>query len=233
MTARKIILGLTPALLAVAVAGCENNNQMAMDPPIADDGDMGGDMGGDMASFDVTPCLTQEIPGTGVTVAEAVVPDTLTVDYRSPSGFPNGRALADPVIDVTLAVIFLDLATNGPATLAGLPLNPPENDVAFRSDFPYLAAAQGTPPASDTSGTTFTFEMSDDSAYARVDRMGMPAVSTALIPTESKVPYNDAAPEDDADGVFVDDITMVLTGLTEALADDLVGAGLTPCATSS
>lgn len=182
-------------------------------------------------SFDVQACLDQMIPGTGVTVAQAVVPDTLTLDLAAASGFPNGRKLADPVIDVTLAVIFLKLSAHGPGTLAGLPLNPPANDVPFRSNFPYLAAPQGSPPLADNSGTLFTFRSDPESSYVRVDRMGMPAVSTALIQTDRKNAYNDAAPSQDANGEFVPDVAATLTGLTNALADDLVGAGLTPCAT--
>ena len=171
------------------------------------------------------------IPGTGVTVAQAVVPDTLTLDLSATSGFPNGRKLADPVIDVTLAVIFLDLSVNGPGTLAGLPLNPPANDVSFRDTFPYLAAPQGSPPIADNSGTMFTFRSEPGSSYVRVDRMGMPAVSTALIPSDRKNAYNDASPAQDANGDFVPDLADTLTGLTNALADDLIDAGLTPCAT--
>lgn len=181
-------------------------------------------------SFNVTPCLEQMIPGTGVTVAGAVVPDTLTLSLGGASGFPNGRKLADPVIDVTLAVIFLDLATNGPGTLAGLPLNPSGNDVPFRAEFPYLAAPQGSPPLTMSGGSSFNFRTDDASAFTRVDRMGMPAVSTALIGSATKDAYNDANPSDDVDGTFVPELAAQLTGLTNALADDLVGAGLTPCA---
>jgi hypothetical protein len=181
-------------------------------------------------SFNVQPCLDQAIPGTGVTVAQAVVPDTLTLNLSAASGFPNGRRLPDPVIDVTLAVIFLNLSVNGPGTLAGVPLNPPSNDVAFRDTFPYLAPPQGSPPVADNSGTKFTFRSDPESSYVRVDRMGMPAVSTALIPSSRKNAYNDAAPAADANGDFVPDLAATLTGLTNALADDLTRAGLTPCA---
>ena len=76
-----------------------------------------------------------------------VVPDTLSIDPSAPAGFPNGRGLADPVIDVTLSVILLELTSGvcgdgacSPVTLVGL--NPPANDVEFLEDFPYLA-----PPA--------------------------------------------------------------------------------------
>ncbi|OBX19508.1 hypothetical protein A9995_07085 [Erythrobacter sp. QSSC1-22B] len=63
--------------------------------------------------------------------------------------------------------------------------------------------------------------------------MGMPAVATALIGSDQKIPYNDANPADDAAGTFVPELVEQLTGLTNALADDLVGAGLTPCAKPS
>ncbi len=181
-------------------------------------------------SFNVQRCLDQMIPGTGVTVAQAVVPDTLTLNLSAASGFPNGRRLPDPVIDVTLAVILLDLTVHSPATLAGLPLNPPANDQPFRSTFPYLAAPQGSPPLADNTGTMFTFRSDSASSYVRVDRMGMPAVSTALIGSSRKNAYNDASPADDASGTFVPDLSGSLTTLTNALADDLTRANLTPCA---
>jgi len=180
--------------------------------------------------FDVGPCLNQVIPGTGgVTVAGAVVPDTLTLNLGANAGFPNGRLLADLVIDVTLAVIFLDLSRNGAGTLAGLPLNPPRNDVAFPAGFPFLAPAQGT-QIMTSPGSGFAFRTNDANAYTRVDRMGMPAVSTVLIGSGLKNNYNDVSPANDVAGDFVPELTAQLTGLTNALADDLVGAGLTPCA---
>lgn len=186
------------------------------------------------SGLDVTSCLNQVIPGTGgTTVAQAVIPDTLTLNFGMPSGFPNGRRLPDPVIDVTLAVIFLDLDAAGqsPTTFFEVPLNPPANDVAFRSSFPYLAPPQGNPPIAGSSGAAFNFRNDTEAGYVRVDRMGMPAISTALISSDQKIPYNDADPSDDVDGDFVPELTEVLTGLTNALADDLTDLGLTPCAT--
>ena len=182
------------------------------------------------ASYDVTACLQQEV-APGLPVAGLIVPDTLTLNLAGASGFPNGRRLPDQVIDVTLAVIFLDLSVHSPTTLAQLPLNPPANDKAFRSTFPYLAGPHGSPPVSTSTSTTFDFRTDAPSAYVRVDRMGMPAVSTALIGSDTKNAYNDADPSDDVAGTFVPELVSQLTGLTNALADDLVGAGLTPCAT--
>lgn len=181
-------------------------------------------------AFDVTACLTQEV-APGVSVADLVVPDTLTLNLAAASGFPNGRQLPDPVIDVTLAVIFLDLSVHSPTTLASVPVNPPGNDVQFQPAFPYLASAQGSPPQPTSGATSFDFRTDAPSAYVRVDRMGMPAVATALIGSDRKTAYNDADPVDDANGDFVAELSEQLTGLTNALADDLVGLGLTPCAT--
>jgi hypothetical protein len=73
----------------------------------------------------------------------------------------------------------------------------------------------------------FEFDPSPPDEYTRVDRMGMPAVATALI--GSKDAYNSASPADDVDGDFVPEIVKALDGLHLALDDDLVAAGLTPC----
>ncbi len=156
-------------------------------------------------------CASQPIDGASAPpVATLIVPDTLRLDPSVDAGFPNGRRLADPVIDVTLGVLLLNTrpcaphfsclnhtdaascttagvaehcawtptgATTGvclsdiaamceahagttadacaltagceastcgsgrctAASLAGMALNPPANDVAFGTTFPYLA----------------------------------------------------------------------------------------------
>lgn len=77
------------------------------------------------------------------TVAQAgpvIIPDTIKYDPTMPTGYPNGRKLTDPVVDITLAAVLLKLGPNQPLTLfADLPLNPPKNDVDFKAEFPYLA----------------------------------------------------------------------------------------------
>ena len=99
----------------------------------------------DMADNDadgLPDCVGQEVLPGGPTVAGLVLPDTIKIDPAGAAGFPNGRLLPDPVIDVTLAVILLDMSVHGPGVLAGLPLNPATNDVgvegAFLTSFPYL-----------------------------------------------------------------------------------------------
>ncbi len=88
-------------------------------------------------------CLGQDVAA-GVHVADLVLPDTLQVNPAAAAGFPNGRKLTDPVIDVTLSVVMLELTSGtcggspcGPTTLVGT--NPSMNDVPFLTEFPYLA----------------------------------------------------------------------------------------------
>lgn len=182
------------------------------------------------ANFEVLPCLTQTaVPGR--TVADLVVPDSIQVDFSQASGFPNGRRLEDPVIDVTLAALFLDLRREPVTRFAALPLNPPGNDLPFRASFPYLSAPQGSPPIGPVATSGFDFRNDPPSAYVRVDRMGMPAVATLAISSSTKTRFNDANPIDDSNLIFLPDITETLKGLTDALSDDLAARGLLMCAT--
>ena len=93
--------------------------------------------------------LDDDLAGAGLTPASnatslaqagpVIVPDTIKYNPAQPTAYPNGRALTDPVVDITVAAALLDLSVHGLSTLADLPLNPPENDVPFKSAFPYLA----------------------------------------------------------------------------------------------
>lgn len=183
-------------------------------------------------SFNVQPCLDQAVPGTGYTVQGLLIPDTLKLDFTKKSEFPNGRQLLDPVVDIELAALFLKLSINGPGVLAAMPLDPGGNDVLTRPNtFPYFGLPQGNPPLADPTGTNFNFRTDPPSAYTRVDRMGMPAVATAVIASSVKTSYNDASPSDDETNRFLPDIRAQLSVLANALADDWQGKGLTICAT--
>jgi len=182
--------------------------------------------------FNVQRCLQQQV-APGVTVANLVVPDTLTIHLDQPAGFPNGRRLTDPVIDLTLAAILLDLTKQPVTTFVDIPLNPASNDLPFRPAFPYLAAAQGTPPRSSGEGRNYNFRTDPASAYVRVDRMGMPAVATALIRSAQKTAYNDASPSDDVNFKFLAEITADLTEFTDQIGDQLTAKGLSLCATKN
>ena len=181
------------------------------------------------ASFNVMPCLNQTVVP-GRTVANLVVPDLLRMDLTQPAGFPNGRRYTDPVIDVTLAVIFLDLRVHPATTFASIPVNPGGNDRAQPATFPFLAPPHGNPPIAASGGSNWNFRTEPTTAYTRVDRMGMPAVATALIGSASKNAYNDDSPAIDATGKWVNELVTQLTALTNALDDDFTRLGLTTCA---
>jgi hypothetical protein len=68
-----------------------------------------------------------------------IIPDTIKYDPADAVAYPNGRALTDQVVDITIAAALLDLGTHPLSFFADLPLNPTQNDVPFKSDFPYLA----------------------------------------------------------------------------------------------
>ena len=216
---------VTPVLLAAALvlSGCGGGGGSS--PPPAP-----SQISAAQAThFDVLPCL-QQVAAPGATVANLVVPDTLKLDLKRPSGFPNGRRLTDPVIDITLAFLFVDLSKTSSMALANLPLNPSANDLPFRADFPYLAPPQGNPPGLTPGGANFVFRNSPVSSYVRVDRMGMPAVATALISTSTKTQYNDDSPSDDASTKYVGEITNTLTALTDELEHDVLKLGVPLCA---
>lgn len=77
------------------------------------------------------------------------------------------------------------------------------------------------------SSEAFDFRTDDPSAYNRIDRSGMPAISTALIASSDS--YNQSDPVDDIAGTFVPEILNSLTALHGALDTQLTGLGLTPC----
>ena len=98
-----------------------------------------------LQALTLTPC-TVVGDGTGSCAEFAVpliLPDTIKINTNVASGFPNGRNLSAPVIDVTLAVALLDLTgdtpPHTPTDLVGV-LNPAANDKEFIATFPYLAS---------------------------------------------------------------------------------------------
>jgi hypothetical protein len=182
------------------------------------------------AALNVQGCLDQVVTDTPRrTVANLFVPDTIKLDMSRPAGFPNGRRLTDSVIDTELAWLFIDVQRHGVDALARLPLGPQANDVPFRAEFPYLAPPQGN-QVLPSGGSNFIFRTDPVSSYVMVDRMGMPAVATAVIGSSAKVPYNDDTPAVDGSRKYVPEIAATLTVLAQALADDFQARGFTICA---
>jgi Domain of unknown function (DUF4331) len=91
----------------------------------------------DLLSLGLTPATVER---SLMQAGPVIVPDTIKWDPSQPTAYPNGRALEDPVVDITLAAVLLDLGEHPLSTFADLPLNPPANDVPFESEFPFLAA---------------------------------------------------------------------------------------------
>jgi hypothetical protein len=103
----------------------------------------------DLWAFGLEPCRSPSLPMDTCDdqIGPFAIPDVLTLDTDDPPGFPNGRRLEDPVADVILAVLLLELETHTPTLFIDLDedgnpgpsLDPLENDVAFDPGFPYLA----------------------------------------------------------------------------------------------
>tara|TARA_R110002072_G_scaffold122941_7_gene257976 strand:+ start:3535 stop:4608 length:1074 start_codon:yes stop_codon:yes gene_type:complete len=64
-------------------------------------------------------------------LASVAVPDTLKIDLNQPMGFPNGRLLADDVIDTILFFVFNQTVVPDQVDM---------NDAPFLSAFPFMAA---------------------------------------------------------------------------------------------
>jgi hypothetical protein len=180
-------------------------------------------------SFSVQKCLNQVIDGR--TVRDIMIPDLVTLDLQRPASFPNGRRMQDPVIDIELAYLFLDLTKHSPTTLVNIPLNPLGLDQPLRTSFPFYAPPFAPAKLSETTGTDFNFRTNPESDYVRVERVGVPAVSTINVLGPRKNAYNDGSPTADIARTYEADITAGLTVLANILVDDLQGLSLTPCAT--
>lgn len=177
--------------------------------------------------LDVAPCLVQMVGSR--TVGSLVLPDVITLDTNLPPGFPNGRLPDDPVIDLELAALFLELRTTPVDILAKRPLNPGGPDNPMLATFPWLAPANGGVPAS-TGGSGFVFRTNPASAYTRVDRMGEPAVGTVLVPSSKKNAFNDDSVSSDQSLKDLPTFVEGLTPLAEALKDDWEALNLKICA---
>lgn len=227
---RSLIWRTTAVAAALLLAGCDGAPTATVTPPATP-----APAPAPAAAFDVSRCFSQAIAGAPAganTLKKLIFPDTVKLDLNQPAVFPNGRHPRDPVVDIFLALLFVNLAETGQSTrtFADLPLNPGGNDLPLRDVFPYLAPAQGNSQPADTTGTNFDFRNDPDAAYARVDRMGVAAVATVLITSSRRNAYNDANPVDDNAGTFVGEEEAALERLFLGLGNDLTGLGLKLCA---
>ncbi len=232
MKTQKLLTSVALAAMALATASCGGGNAVAPvavtppPPPVAAPPPPPPTT---QTSFSVNKCLNQLIAGRKL--VDIIVPDQLNIDLTQPAGFPNGRDFDDPVVDLELASLFLDMTVHSPAVLVNAKLNPFAFDQPLLTTFPYVAAALGTPTLSPNTGTNFNFRTDPAVNYVRVDRAGIPAVSTATILGAKKLAYNDSSPARDVTGISIPDILEGYQLTTDALNDDFKRLGLTPCAT--
>ncbi len=220
---------------ALTLAACGGGAERAPGPPVAAPAPTPTPTAG---ALDVLPCTAQLLPANlnrapaGTRIIDLIIPDTLTIYPELDQAFPNGRQLADPVIDITLAVVLLDLTRPGQnaASFAAIPLNPAASERPPRTTFPFAALPHGPPPLDAGNGTNFTFDLSPISQYVQVDRAGMPAVATALILGPRKNAYNDSNAQADTANAFTFDLIEGLRVFATPLQDDIRNMGLTPCA---
>jgi hypothetical protein len=220
--------GLSTVVLALAlgVSGCGGESaSQAVPPPTVAPVTTPAPTG-----LSIDGCLQQTVAN-GRSLQNILIPDVLVLDLSQPAGFPNGRKFDDPVIDLEFAALFLDSRTQPVTTFVNRVLNPFVFDQPLRTTFPYYAPPLGNPTLSATNGVNFNFRTDPASAYTRVDRMGLPAISTAVVVGSSKLVYNDSTPTVDAAGTNAPLILEGYRNLTNALNDDFKALGLTPCAT--
>ena len=179
-------------------------------------------------SFNAVRCMDQV--ANGFTIRNLMIPDQVVFDPALTASFPNGRRYQDPVIDIQLAYLFLDLTRHTPTTLVNVPLNPNRLDQPLKSTFPYLADPFPGGPRFVNTGSNFNFRANPLSDFVLIERVGFPAVSTINVLGPRKIAYNESLPVNDANREFEADIIAGLEQLTGQIFDDLQRLGLTPCA---
>lgn len=239
---RAALLFATPVALASLLAACGEDGAggvvVVPAPQPSTTGTPTPTPSSSTIAYNVDSCFTQKIQGqTGktTTLEDIIIPDTLKLDLTRATRFPNGRHPSDPVVDILLATIFLDMSASGqgPNTLANVPLDPPSNDKPFSLNFPFFADPNGAPLRASGTGSGFDFRSDADAAYVNVDRMGNPAVATALIRSPRKTEYNDDNPAVDATDKYLEEEKEDLISLFDLIGDDLTDLGLKICATTS
>ena len=229
---RSSLQALSAVVALALLAGCKSSSLTTAQPtqPVGSVASSTTSTGGQTSqSFNVTRCLDQVADN--YTIRGFMIPDQVTFDPTRAAGFPNGRRYVDPVIDIELAYLFLDLTRHTPTTLVNIPLNPNRFDQPFKTTFPFLADPFPGGPRFVNTGSNFSFRTNPLSDYVLIERVAVPAISTINILGPRKIAYNEGLPVNDANREFEADIVAGLENLTALIYDDLQRLGLTPCAT--
>jgi hypothetical protein len=223
---------------ALLLAGCSQGG--TGENPSGGSGGSGGTPGGGVGgtALSVEPCFSQEV-APGITVQDLLTRDTLRLDFNRPPGFPNGRRLQDPVIDLTLAYLFIDLRVHRIDDIAKLAVNPPTNadvpgpngPLSFSTTFPFVLPPHG-PAKPEGTGSGFNFRTNPASDYEIIDAMGNPAVATILISANTQPGFNQNTPADyvSGGGKYLANFKQTLGGLATLLKDDFEKLQFTTCA---
>lgn len=151
-------MGAAAVATLVLPAGATRDQFNAGEP--ADDGDYAGaivprlrkihfELDDDLAASGLSPC---EVSHCLQQVVPVIVPDVIRLRLAQPDAFPNGRTLADPVVDRLVALALLDFAADcgdaacSVSTFEQVPLNPAANELPLPAAFPYLALPHPPPP---------------------------------------------------------------------------------------
>lgn len=193
-------------------------------------------------ALNVDPCFSQEV-APGITVESLLTRDTLRLDLSKEPGFPNGRRLQDPVIDIGLAYLFIDLRVHRIDDVAKLAVNPAANadvlgangaPLSFLTSFPYVLPAHGGTKPEGT-GSNFNFRTNPASDFEVIDAMGNPAVATVLVSGNVQPAFNNNTPAEYAagGGKYLSNFKQTLGGLATLLKDDFEKLQFTTCAKTS
>lgn len=133
-------------------------------------------------------------------------------------------------------------STSSSPTTSGPPTTGMTSPTTDTETGPETATESDTDTSTGPDPSIFEFRDDLPNAYTQIDRMGLPAVNTALIATENKDAYNADAPTARASGDYNTDIRQAVLlyhlggpGTQPAgngLDDDLMGLGLDACSTT-
>jgi hypothetical protein len=240
--AKRFMIAAVASASLLALAGCsqggtgQNSGGGSSTTSSTSSTSSGGQSG---TALNIEPCFSQEV-APGITVQDLLTRDTLRLDLSRPAGFPNGRRLQDPVIDLTLAYFFLDLRVHRIDDIAKLAVNPAANadvigpggaPLSFLTSFPYVLPAHGAAKSEGT-GSNFNFRTNPASDFEVIDAMGNPAVATVLVSANVQPGFNNNTPADyvSGGGKYLSNFKQTLGGLATLLKDDFEKLQFTTCA---